>query len=393
MPGPAVTPSPILLVDPGGNPLISTDGVTTGPPLWAMRTKAITISGITTQTTAYAAADAVGVGQSIAGIGGPNNAFIVYGAFVVFNLAPTTSQVLTIADFFTAPVTAQVDNNQLDFTAAELATWCGQLSLTTTGFGGIQTDTGAGATLNGTNSPGVPVVTGSDGSVWLQMAAGGAFTIASLGTLTLTLLYRYANYPGMVLPAVTPRPGVLTDAGGNPLVQTDGSADVGLWQLRTKNIAVTGISTQTTAYTAADAVGRGQSVAGLGGPNSLFIVHGLFVTFDTAVVVPSNTVIDLFTAAVTLQTDNAKVDFSPTELLTWAGQLAVASVGFGGAQADTSAATASVTVVNSGGAPIPTAADGSIWLQVVAGGAFTILASGTMSITLVYRYANYPGIN
>lgn len=169
----------------------------TPPSLWQLRTLEVEVSGITTQTTAYAAVDAVGVGQSVDFGTPPNAAIVVYDIIISYDLLPTTAQNALLLTMFASAVGLQTDNGKLDITAAEQRLVAASFSPTNNDFGGLPTDTGGANAQVNTNVAGRPIPTAADGTVWMIGTAASAFTIAAAGKVYVKFVYRYANFVGV----------------------------------------------------------------------------------------------------------------------------------------------------------------------------------------------------
>lgn len=160
--------------------------------LWQVRTFLAELAGVS--TTAYVANDAVGVGQSLGYMGGPNNAFVLLDAFAIYGAAPTTTADGLNLDFFSKPIPAATDSSAFAPSFASELAFAGEVKINEV-VAGLATGLASQATM--TTSP-VPkiITTGPDGSSYLQGVCGSAFTLAS-AVLWIKLVYRYANFQGV----------------------------------------------------------------------------------------------------------------------------------------------------------------------------------------------------
>lgn len=167
--------------------------------IWGIRKQTLKVPGTTTDgATAYAVGDAVGTGQRVEGLGGPNRAFLLLDSFLVSDVAvPATSSSAVNLHFFDEKIlTAQTDNGAISTDGRERLTHVGAVqysgqqgfALATSGLGMVQTALSV--------SP-RKFLTHKDGWLWMQLVANGAFTLGSSAALYVVLLYQFYNPNGI----------------------------------------------------------------------------------------------------------------------------------------------------------------------------------------------------
>ena len=167
------------------------------PDLWQVRTQLVTVPGITTQTTAYAAADAVGFPFRIYDLGGPYRSVCFIDAMVLFDIVPTTTAAGIELACFAGPVADGTDNGPVSISDQELLTATGVLRISTGGGPNLWANNAMGFMTGDGAIKGRAIPTAADGSLTIQAYCTTAFTIAAGGKLYVKLVYRYANFQGV----------------------------------------------------------------------------------------------------------------------------------------------------------------------------------------------------
>lgn len=167
---------------------------------WQFRSTLFQIAGITTQGTPYTVGtDAVGIGQLLPEMGGPQHTCILHNMILYFDAVPTTSQAGIIVGLYNQIITPQADNAALAIPDVEQTKMVGAGT-----FGGLQFPTNLAAVGNSTSlaisiagaAIVQPLPTMDDGSLWMQCACSSAFTAAANGIISIRFNYRWGNFQG-----------------------------------------------------------------------------------------------------------------------------------------------------------------------------------------------------
>lgn len=167
--------------------------------LWQAKiTPSLLVPGITTQATAYTAADAVGFPFVIPNLGGPNRAVVIFDAIAIFDIVPTTTSGGVALLFFDGPVANGTDNGAVAISDIEAQRVVGGILIGAIGASALFANNAVSwAAVNGTSKSDRTFVTAEDGSLTCLAICNSAFTIAAGGNLFIKLLYRYANFQGV----------------------------------------------------------------------------------------------------------------------------------------------------------------------------------------------------
>lgn len=169
------------------------------PRLWQVRSQIVEIQGITTQATAYTAGDAVGIGQWISGMGGPNNCLFIENMILLYDIVPTGTQTGLACGFFSAFMGNQTDNGPMAFADADILHFVGGGLVNQVTFPSAMPAIGNSITASAypAATPLCPIPTSGNGALWFQGGCSNVFTIGAGGRVWLKLIYRYANFQGV----------------------------------------------------------------------------------------------------------------------------------------------------------------------------------------------------